>query len=69
MSYADIAREAATVVERIGLLGEGGARAAQQVVAQFFIQGFGNPEQRAAWLPCLASVAISEPRVGAIPSC
>ena len=39
----------------------------RQVVARFFIEGFGNAEQRAAWLPRLASVAISEPRVGAHP--
>jgi acyl-CoA dehydrogenase len=34
---------------------------------RFFIEGFGSAEQRAAWLPRLASVAISEPRVGAHP--
>jgi acyl-CoA dehydrogenase len=36
-------------------------------VARFFIDGFGTAEQRAAWLPYIASVAISEPRVGAHP--
>ena len=65
MSYAEIAREKAAVVERTGLLGEG--RAGQQMVARFFIEGFGTAEQRATWLPHLASVAISEPRVGAHP--
>jgi acyl-CoA dehydrogenase len=65
MSYAAIAREKAAIVERTGLLGEGGA--GQQVVARFFIQGFGSAEQRTAWLPCIAAVAISEPRVGAHP--
>ena len=65
MSYAAIAREKAAIVERTGLLGEG--RAGQQMVARFFIEGFGTAEQRAAWLPHLASVAISEPRVGAHP--
>ena len=65
MSYAEIAREKAAVVERTGLLGEG--RAGQQMVARFFIEGFGTAEQRAAWLPHLASVAISEPRFGAHP--
>ena len=67
MSYAAIAREEAAIVERTGLLGEGGARAGRQMVARFFIEGFGTAEQRAAWLPHLASVAISEPRVGAHP--
>ena len=36
-------------------------------MARFFIDGFGTAEQRAAWLSHLASVAISEPRVGAHP--
>ncbi len=67
MSYAAIAREEAALVERTGLLGEGGAWAGRQMVARFFIAGFGTAEQRAAWLPHLASVAISEPRVGAHP--
>ena len=65
MTYADIAREKAALVERTGLLGEGqfGASA----VARFFIEGFGTAGQRAAWGSRLASVAISEPRVGAHP--
>jgi acyl-CoA dehydrogenase len=67
MSYAAIAREEAVLVERTGLLGEGSSSAGRQVVARFFIEGFGTAEQRAAWLPHLASVAISEPRVGAHP--
>ena len=67
MSYAAIAREEAAIVERTGLLGEGGAWAGRQMVARFFIEGFGTAEQRAAWLAHLASVAISEPRVGAHP--
>jgi acyl-CoA dehydrogenase len=67
MSYVAIAREEAAVVERTGLLGEGGVWAGRQVVARFFIEGFGNAEQRTTWLPQLASVAISEPRVGAHP--
>ncbi len=43
------------------------------MVARFFIAGFGDAAQRTAWLPrfasgqCVASVAISEPRVGAHP--
>jgi acyl-CoA dehydrogenase len=67
MTYAAIALEKAAIVERTGLLGEGGVWAGQQVVARFFIAGFGNGEQRAAWQSRLAAVAISEPRVGAHP--
>ncbi|MEJ0016810.1 MAG: acyl-CoA dehydrogenase family protein [Acetobacteraceae bacterium] len=67
MTYAAIAREKAAIVERTGLLGEGGAHTGRQVVARFFLEGFGTAEQCAAWLPRLASVAISEPRVGAHP--
>jgi hypothetical protein len=40
MSYAAIAREKAAIVERTGLLGEG--EAGRQVVARFFIDGFGT---------------------------
>jgi acyl-CoA dehydrogenase len=65
MSYAAIAREKAAIVERSGLLGEGDA--GRQVVRRFFIEGFGTAEQRERWLSRLASVAISEPRVGAHP--
>jgi acyl-CoA dehydrogenase len=71
--YAAIARGEAALVERTGLLGQGGAWAGRQMVARFFIAGFGDETQGAAWLPrlasgeCVASVAISEPRVGAHP--
>jgi acyl-CoA dehydrogenase len=71
--YAAIAHAEAALVERTGLLGAGGAWAGRQMVAQFFIAGFGNADQRATWLPrltsgdCTASVAISEPGVGAHP--
>jgi acyl-CoA dehydrogenase len=71
--YASIARAEAALVERTGLLGQGGSWAGRQMVARFFIAGFGNAAQRAAWLPrfasgeCMASVAISEPRIGAHP--
>ena len=65
MSYAAIAREEAKVVERTGLLGEGDA--GRSVVARFFLEGFGTPEQRERWQPRLAAVAISEPDVGAHP--
>jgi len=65
MSYAAIAREKAALVERTGLLGEG--LFGSQVVSRFFIEGFGTPEQRAAWSQRIVAVAISEPRVGAHP--
>lgn len=65
MSYAAIAREKAALVERTGLLGEG--LFGSPVVAEFFIEGFGTAAQRDAWQSRLASVAISEPRVGAHP--
>ena len=67
MSYAAIAREEAAIVERSGLLGEGSVRVGPRVVGRFFIEGFGNSEQRAAWLGKIAAVAISEPKVGAHP--
>lgn len=67
MPYAAIAREEAAIVERTGLLGEGSAWAGRRVVSRFFIEGFGNDAQREAWLSQIASVAISEPRVGAHP--
>ncbi len=71
--YSAIARAEAALVARTGLLGVGGAFAGRQMVARFFIGGFGTDEQRAAWLApiaagrALASVAISEPGVGAHP--
>lgn len=65
MSYTAIAREKAALVERSGLLGAGDA--GRRVVGRFFIEGFGTALQRERWLPLLAAVAISEPRVGAHP--
>ncbi len=70
--YAAIARTEAALAERTGLLGLAGAWATRQIIARFFIADFGNAEQRAAWLPrcaagSCASVAISEPGVGAHP--
>jgi acyl-CoA dehydrogenase len=65
MSYTAIAREKAAVVERTGLLGE--AEAGRHLVRRFFIERFGTQQQRERWLPRLAAVAISEPRVGAHP--
>ena len=67
MSYGAIAREQADLVERTGLLGEGSVWAGPRTVARFFIHGFGDNGQRARWRAALASVAISEPAVGAHP--
>jgi acyl-CoA dehydrogenase len=66
-SYAAIARMKAALVERTGVLGVGGAWGGRPMVARFFIGGFGDAAQRAAWLGRAASVAISEPEVGAHP--
>jgi acyl-CoA dehydrogenase len=66
-SYAAIAHTKAALVEWTGLLGVGGAWGGRQMVGRWFIEGFGNPAQRAAWRGHAASVAISEPGVGAHP--
>lgn len=66
-SYLRIARTKAALVERTGLLGIGGIWAGRQMVDRWFLQGFGDPAQRAAWHGRAASVAISEPGVGAHP--
>ncbi len=65
--YVGIARAEAALVARTGLLGLGGAFAGRQMVARFFIAGFGTPTQRAAWAGATAAIAISEPGVGAHP--
>ena len=71
--YGALARAAAALVERDGCLDEAAAWAGRQVVARFFIVGFGTAAQRAVLLPLLArgdallAVAISEPGVGAHP--
>ena len=66
-SYLTIARTKAALVERSGLPGVAGVWGGRQMVARWFIAGFGNDAQRAAWLSRAAAVAISEPRVGAHP--
>jgi acyl-CoA dehydrogenase len=66
-NYMAIARTKAALVERTGLPGVAGVWGGRQMVARWFIAGFGNPDQRATWLHRAASVAISEPRVGAHP--
>jgi acyl-CoA dehydrogenase len=71
--YSRIARAAAALAERTGRLDQVGAWTGRQVVARFFIIGFGDAAQRAMLLPRLAhgdallAVAISEPGVGAHP--
>lgn len=65
--YLDIARGKAALAERTGLLGVSGIWAGRQMVNRWFIAGFGTEAQRAHWLGQAASVAISEPEVGAHP--
>ena len=67
ISYTAIARTKAALVEQTGLPGVAGVWGGRQVVARWFIAGFGDADQRAAWLGRATSVAISEPRVGAHP--
>src|ERR1700679_1927525 len=66
-NYTTIARAKAALVERTGLPGVAGMWGGRQMVARWFIAGFGDAEHHAAWLGRAASVAISEPRVGAHP--
>ena len=66
-SYRDIARTKAALTERTGLLGVGGVWGGRQMVARWFLGGFGSPEQQAAWAGRTVAVAISEPGVGAHP--
>ncbi len=71
--YIAIADAEAALIERGGSPGLGGAWASHQLVARYFIGGFGDAAQRATYLPALAagaitaSVAISEPGAGAHP--
>lgn len=72
-TYAEIAAAEAALVEHGGSSGFGMAWAGHQLVAKFFLGGFGTEAQRAELLPGLlsgqrtASVAISEPGAGAHP--
>ncbi len=66
-SYREIARTKALLVERSGLLGVGGIWGGRQMVARWFIEGFGSAAQKFAWLGKTAAVSISEPGVGAHP--
>jgi acyl-CoA dehydrogenase len=72
-SYGAIARLAAALAEHSGRLDHATAWTGRQVVARFFLIGFGTAAQQAALLPrlvrgeALLAVAISEPGVGAHP--
>jgi acyl-CoA dehydrogenase len=72
-SYSAIAAAEQAISARSGLLGLASAFAARQVTARFFIAGFADAVQRAAWLPRIAAgevcvaIAISEPGAGAHP--
>ncbi len=72
-SYRAIATAEQAISAKTGLLGLASAFAARQMTARFFIAGFANQEQRAAWLPRVAAgeictaIAISEPGAGAHP--
>ena len=72
-SYRAIASAERAIAAKTGLLGLASAFAARQMTARFFIAGFANQEQRAAWLPRIAAgevctaIAISEPGAGAHP--
>lgn len=72
-SYRAIATAEQAIAAKTGLLGLASAFAARQMTARFFIAGFANKEQRAAWLPRIAAgevctaIAISEPGAGAHP--
>ncbi len=71
--YAAIAQAEAALIAGSLSPGLGSAFASHQMVARTFIEGFGDADQRAAYLPALAagritaSVAISEPGAGAHP--
>jgi len=72
-NYADIAAAERLLVEEGGSTGLAGVWGGHQMVARWFLAGFGNPAQQKHFLPALASgaltagVAISEPKVGAHP--
>ena len=72
-SYRAIAVAEQAIAAKTGLPGLASAFAGRQVVARFFIGGFANHDQRAAWLPRVAAgevcavIAISEPGAGAHP--
>jgi acyl-CoA dehydrogenase len=72
-SYRAIAATEQAIAAKTGLLGLASAFAARQMAARFFIAGFADQDQRAAWLPRIAAgevctaISISEPGAGAHP--
>jgi acyl-CoA dehydrogenase len=72
-SYSAIAAAEQAIAAKTGLLGLASGFAARQLTARFFIAGFADADQQAKWLPRIAagevcaSIAISEPGVGAHP--
>jgi acyl-CoA dehydrogenase len=72
-TYRAIAAAEQAIAAKTGLLGLASAFAARQMTARFFIAGFADRDQRAAWLPRVAAgevcaaIAISELEVGAHP--
>ncbi len=70
---SSIAAAERALIRAGGSPGLGSAWTAHQMIARHFIAGFGTPAQQAHWLPRLASgastasIAISEPGVGAHP--
>lgn len=72
-SYAAIAMAERAIAAKTGMLGLASAFAARQMTARFFVAGFADASQRAAWLPRMAAgevcaaIAISEPEAGAHP--
>lgn len=71
--YAAIAEGERALMAEGGCLGFGMAWTGHQMVARYFLLGFGSEAQRAFWVPALAAgistaaVAISEPGAGAHP--
>jgi acyl-CoA dehydrogenase len=71
--YGAIAFAEEAIAAKTGLLGLASAFAARQMTARFFIAGFADAGQRAAWLPRIAAgevctaISISEPGAGAHP--
>ena len=57
--YGAIARAASTLAERTGRVDEAGAWTGRQVVARFFIIGFGNEVQCTTLLPRLTHCSPS----------
>ena len=72
-TYSAIAMAEQALAAKTGMPGLASAFAARQLTARFFIAGFADAGQRAAWLPRMsagevcAAIAISEPEVGAHP--